>query len=71
MKQSQIKELTLTEIKDLIQEETVSLSKLRFNHSVSPLENPVKLREIRRNIARLKTALKSKSNQGIEASNKQ
>jgi large subunit ribosomal protein L29 len=70
MKQSQINELTLTEINDLIQEETVSLSKLRFNHSVSPLENPVKLREIKRNIARLKTALNNKVNKETASNTK-
>jgi large subunit ribosomal protein L29 len=70
MKLSQINELTLTEINDLIQEETVSLSKLRFNHSVSPLENPVKLREIKRNIARLKTALNNKVNKETASNTK-
>jgi len=60
MKQSQIKELTSVELKDLIFEESQVLAKMVFNNTVSPLENPLKIRETRRTIARLKTALKNK-----------
>ncbi|MCB0819005.1 MAG: 50S ribosomal protein L29 [Bacteroidetes bacterium] len=69
MKQSQINELTLTEIKDMILEESVSLSKMQFNHAVSPLENPMQLRASRKTIARLKTALKNKESQTSASNN--
>jgi large subunit ribosomal protein L29 len=36
------------------------LKKLEFAHGISPLENPMSLRELRREIARLKTELKKK-----------
>jgi large subunit ribosomal protein L29 len=68
MKQSQIKELTQDEIKDLLVEETQVLAKMVFNHTVSPLENPLKIRETRRTIARMKTELRKKEIQ-LNASN--
>ena len=34
--------------------------KMQFNHSVSPLANPLELRDIRRSIARMLTAFASK-----------
>ena len=43
-----------------IKEDELRLKKLQFAHSISPLENPVSIRGLRRNIARLKTELKKK-----------
>jgi large subunit ribosomal protein L29 len=39
------------------------LKKMEFAHSISPLENPMSIRSLRRDIARLKTALESKQQQ--------
>ena len=58
----------LTSIKGLSQEDLVAkiaedelrLKKVSFAHSISPLENPVSLRLLRKDLARLKTALRSK-----------
>jgi large subunit ribosomal protein L29 len=60
MKQSEIVELTNDEIVERIENESISIEKLRMVHAVSPLENPIQLREKRRNIARLKTELKKR-----------
>lgn len=43
-----------------IKEDELRLKKLQFAHSISPLENPVSVRGLRRDIARLKTELKKK-----------
>jgi large subunit ribosomal protein L29 len=43
-----------------IKEDEGRLKKLRFAHGISPLENPVSLRLLRKDIARLKTLLKQK-----------
>ena len=43
-----------------IKEDELRLKKLQFAHSISPLENPVSIRGLRRDIARLKTELKKK-----------
>ncbi len=57
MKTSEIVELTTKEIVERIQVEKEGLVRLRLNHAVSPLDNPMKLKVAKRNIARLKTIL--------------
>ena len=60
MKISEIKELTEKEIVERLQIEKETLVRLRLNHAVSPLENPNKLKETKRNIARLETILRER-----------
>jgi len=55
MKASEIKELTDKEIQERIQLEKETLARLNMNHAVSPLDNPMKIKEARKNIARLQT----------------
>ena len=43
-----------------INEDEVRLKKLEFAHAISPLESPMAIRNLRREIARLKTELKKK-----------
>ncbi len=57
MKTSEIKELTIKEIVEKIQVEKENLVRLRLNHAVSPLDNPMKIKDSKKNIARLKTVL--------------
>jgi large subunit ribosomal protein L29 len=60
MKTSEINELTTNEIVERIQTEKENLVRLRLNHAVSPLDNPMKIKESKRNIARLKTILRNR-----------
>lgn len=60
MKTSEIKELTTKEIVEKIQVEKENLVRLRLNHAVSPLDNPMKIKDAKRNIARLKTILRQR-----------
>lgn len=53
-----IKGLGLEDLKTKITEDELRLKKVSFAHSISPLENPVTLRLLRRDLARLKTALR-------------
>ena len=55
-----IKSLGLDDLKAKITEDELRLKKVSFAHSISPLENPVSLRLLRKDIARLKTALRKK-----------
>ncbi len=61
MKTSEIRELTIKEIEERIENEKSQLLKLRLNHSISPLDNPMKITETRRNIARLNTILRQRN----------
>ena len=60
MKTSEIKDLTTEEIKEKIETERAALTKMKMNHAVSPLENPMLIRTTRRNIARLMTELRKR-----------
>jgi large subunit ribosomal protein L29 len=44
-----------------IKEDELRLKKLQFAHGISPLENPVSIRTLRREVARLKTELRKRS----------
>ncbi|BDD03002.1 50S ribosomal protein L29 [Aureibacter tunicatorum] len=59
MKNSEIAQLTKEELIAKIASDTESLQKLQFAHAISPIENPNKIKESRRSIARLKTRLRS------------
>ncbi len=61
MKISEIRELSTSEIEERIDTEKSFLLKLKMNHTVSPLDNPLKIVAYRRNIARLKTELRQRS----------
>ena len=58
MKQQVIRELSTPEVKERLVEEKQQLVKLKLNHAVSPIENPQKIKEQRRTVARLKTELR-------------
>jgi large subunit ribosomal protein L29 len=62
MKNTDIKALSLAELKEKIVSETETLRKLKFAHQVSAIENPMKMKENRKLIARLKTELTAKEN---------
>ena len=55
-----LKDLTVTDLKARIDEDQLRLKKLEFAHAISPLENPMSIRGLRKDIARLKTELKKK-----------
>jgi large subunit ribosomal protein L29 len=53
-----LKGLNEADLKAKIAEDELRMKKLSFAHAISPLENPQSIRTLRRDIARLKTALK-------------
>jgi large subunit ribosomal protein L29 len=60
MKKEEIKAMNNQELSDKLAEETAALTKLKINHAVSPIENPMKIRYTRKTVARLKTELSSR-----------
>jgi large subunit ribosomal protein L29 len=60
MKNSEIKGLSLEELKAQINAERTNSQNLKFAHSISPLENPLKIKESRKLIARLNTELRNR-----------
>ena len=60
MKSKEIKELETKELAERIEAEVAKYEQMKFNHSVSPLENPSQIKAARRDIARLKTELRQR-----------
>ena len=62
MKAHELRELTLTELKARLQDEQDVLQNLRFSKSVTgQLENPARIKNHRREVARLETIINEKS----------
>lgn len=57
MKQSEIVKLSVAELQDQLKALTSTYENLKFNHAISPIENPLQIRELRRSVARVKTEL--------------
>ena len=59
-KGNELKDLTVVELQDKLQEKRGLLTKLRFNHTVSPIENPMQMRAERKEVARILTELRKR-----------
>ncbi|OQP59308.1 50S ribosomal protein L29 [Niastella populi] len=55
-----LKDMSEADLKARIQEDELRLKKLEFAHAISPLENPMSIRDLRRDVARLKTELRKR-----------
>lgn len=55
MKAAEIREMSLEELAERIETERERLHRMCMTHAVSPLENPMQLREAKKNIARMLT----------------
>lgn len=56
----ELKALSLEELEEKIDSEKQVLQKLKFAHAVSPIENPMRIRAVRKYIAQLKTELRAR-----------
>jgi large subunit ribosomal protein L29 len=62
MKSKDIRDLNNEEILARINEEQEMLTRIRFNHAISAVENPLKIRKARKTVARLITILNERNN---------
>lgn len=60
MNSADIKQLSTNDLRERIKEEKSNLAKLKLNHAVSPIENPLKITFSRKVVARLQTELRSR-----------
>ncbi|MBK7382535.1 MAG: 50S ribosomal protein L29 [Flavobacteriales bacterium] len=56
----ELKDLNVQELQDKLKEERTALTKVRFSHTVSPVENPMQLRSKRKEVARILTELRKR-----------
>lgn len=57
MKQSEIKELSVADLREELDKTRQELSNLKMTHAISPLENPMQIKVARKTIARLATEI--------------
>ncbi|MEO7081976.1 MAG: 50S ribosomal protein L29 [Flavobacteriales bacterium] len=57
-RKQELKDLTPLELQDKLEGERDALTKLRFNHAVSPVESPAQLRITRKSVARILTEMR-------------
>ena len=55
-----LKSMSEQDLKSRIDEDELRIKKLKFAHAVSPLENPMTIRDVRKDLARTKTELRKK-----------
>jgi len=60
MKATEIRELSIEELKKRLADEKENLANLRFQKATSQLESPIKVRSVRRDIAKIKTLIREK-----------
>ncbi|MDD2374810.1 MAG: large subunit ribosomal protein [Clostridiales bacterium] len=66
MKPSEIREKSIAELNEELVALKEELFKLRFQHATNQLENPLKLKSVKRDIARVRTILRERELQGIK-----
>ncbi len=62
MKASELKDLSVAELEQKLAELKQELFNLRFQHAVNQLENPMRMKAVKRDIARVKTVLRANEN---------
>ena len=68
MKNSELRGLNVEELNNKLVVEKENYAKLKFAHSITPIENPVKIRETKKLVARIETEIRAKElNQAAEA----
>ncbi|MBO8486361.1 MAG: 50S ribosomal protein L29 [Bacteroidetes bacterium] len=63
MKASEIREMSVSDLRDRIEAEKAALDTMKINHAISPLEDTSKIRKSRKDIARMMTILAEKEKQ--------
>jgi|TARA_B100001093_G_scaffold314393_1_gene299974 large subunit ribosomal protein L29 len=61
MKQKEVKELSIDELNEKLVSIQKELSDLKMTHAISPIENPMQIKNLRRTIARINTELTARS----------
>lgn len=60
MKAAELKKLSLEDLKAKLAQEQDALLKLKMAHAITPIENPMRIREARKVVARIQTVIRQK-----------
>lgn len=61
MKQKEIKDLSVAELQEKLSQTQKTYNDLKMAHAISPIENPLQIRTVRRTVARLSTELSKRA----------
>ena len=61
MKQKEVKELSIEELDEKLQSFKKELYDMKMTHAISPIENPMQIKNLRKTVARINTELTSRS----------
>ena len=63
MKASEVREMSIADLRERIEAEKANLDSMKVNHTISPLEDTSKIAKARRDISRMMTILAEKESQ--------
>jgi large subunit ribosomal protein L29 len=63
MKASEVREMSIADLRERIELEKANLDTMKMNHTISPLEDTSKINKVRKDIARMMTILAEKESQ--------
>ena len=63
MKASEVREMSIADLRERIEAEKANLDSMKVNHTISPLEDTSKIAKARKDIARMMTILAEKEKQ--------
>ena len=61
MKQKEVKELSIEELGEKLKSFKKELSEMKMTHAISPIENPMQIKNLRKTVARINTELTLRS----------
>ena len=62
MKAAEIRELSSAELAEKLSDLKSELFNLRFQHAINQLENPMRIKAVKKDIARIQTVIKAREN---------
>lgn len=60
MKKADLSQLAIADLQEKLKEEKNTVERMKFNHSISPVENPMRIRILKKSIARMMTELRKR-----------
>ncbi|MBM6993405.1 MAG: 50S ribosomal protein L29 [Prevotella sp.] len=60
MKINELKQLADKDLREKLEQTEEALNNMKLNHQVTPLENPMQIKAVRRDVARMKTELRQR-----------
>ncbi|MBO8448775.1 MAG: 50S ribosomal protein L29 [Bacteroidetes bacterium] len=63
MKASEVREMSISDLRERIEAEKAALDAMKINHAISPIEDTSKIKKTRKDIARMMTILAEKEKQ--------